>query len=61
VFVRWDHSQAATDASADFVCSFLIVLRHETRKLAIWRDATPVRAFRRLSIAVRWRVQRLPG
>jgi len=59
VSVRWDRSGAdRSEASAVFVSSFLIVLRHDRRSLEIWRDATPATAFRRLAVAARWRVER---
>jgi hypothetical protein len=54
VSVRWDGADDSSEATAVFVSSFLIVLRQGHRKLAIWRDAAPATAFRRLSAAVRW-------
>jgi hypothetical protein len=51
--VRWN-AGAPVDAQAVFVSTFLIVLRHAGRDLAVWRDAAPSAAFRRLSVAMRW-------
>lgn len=46
------------DAAVEFASSHLIVLRYGGRRLAVWRDAAPPVAFRRLSAAVRWRIER---
>jgi hypothetical protein len=43
------------DVPVVFTSTMLIVLQHGNRKLGIWRDATPFPAFRRLSVAARWR------
>jgi hypothetical protein len=48
-------------ASAAFVSPLLIVLRYGRRPLGIWRDAAPTAAFRRLSAAARWRIERRPA
>jgi hypothetical protein len=58
VSVRWDGEEDGGVATAAFVSSFLIVLRRRRRLLEVWRDATPAPVFRRLSAAVRWRIQR---
>lgn len=58
VSIRWGAGGASDDVKAAFVSSFLIVLRHGTRTLEVWRDATPAAAFRRLSVAIHWRVAR---
>lgn len=53
LFVRvGGHPQVRADAA--FASRGLIVLRHGGRTTAIWRDAAPAPAFRRLSAAVRW-------
>jgi hypothetical protein len=49
---------AEADAAAEFVSSYLIVLRYGRRRLPIWRDAVPAAAFRRLSALARWRIER---
>jgi hypothetical protein len=46
------------DAAAVFVSPRFIVLRAGGGTLEIWRDATPIEAFRRLSVAVRWQARR---
>jgi len=59
VSVRWGRRAACSDGvSAVFVSSGLIVLRDGMRTLEVWRDATPSKAFRRLSVAIRWHVGR---
>jgi len=59
ISLRWDHDgRVSNGVAADFVSSFLIVLRDGRRTLEVWRDATPPAAFRRLSVALRWRVVR---
>jgi hypothetical protein len=58
VGVRWDDEDAPAEARPAFHSSFLIVLRRGGRTLAVWRDAAPPAAFRRLSAAVRWRIDR---
>jgi hypothetical protein len=46
------------DAAVIFASPAFVVLGAGRRSLEIWRDATPIPAFRRLSVAARWRVQR---
>jgi len=59
ISIRWDgDDQVVNGVAADYVSSFLIVLRDGRRTLEVWRDATPSAAFRRLSVALRWRVAR---
>jgi hypothetical protein len=58
VGVRWDDEDAPAEARPAFHSSFLIVLLRGGRALAVWRDAAPPDAFRRLSAAVRWRIDR---
>jgi hypothetical protein len=41
-------------AAVVFASPMFVVLRADRRTLEIWRDVTPVPAFRRLSVAVRW-------
>jgi hypothetical protein len=59
VSIRWAAGAEPTgEVDAAFVSSFLVVLRQGRRTLQVWRDATPAPAFRRLAVAVRWRVVR---
>jgi len=59
VAIWWDEGrQVSNGVAVAFVSSFLIVLRDGRRTLEVWRDATPPVAFRRLSVALRWRVAR---
>jgi hypothetical protein len=58
VAIWWDDRQVSNRVAAAFASSFLIVLRDGRRTLEVWRDATPPVAFRRLSVALRWRVAR---
>ena len=46
------------DVPPVFVSSAFIVLRTGRRTLEIWCEATPIEAFRRLSVAVRWPARR---
>jgi len=58
ISIRWGDGQLSHGVVASYVSSFLIVLRDGRRTLEVWRDATPPAAFRRLSVALRWRVVR---
>jgi hypothetical protein len=60
IVVRGDDA-TCRDAAIVYVSPFLIVLRAGWRSLEIWRDATPIPAFRRLSVAARWHVPRDSG
>jgi hypothetical protein len=59
VSIRWAvGAETSDEVNPAFVSSFLVVLRQGRRTLQVWRDATPAPAFRRLAVAVRWRVAR---
>lgn len=60
IAVRYD-DRVFRDAVVVFVSPAFIVLRVGRRSLEIWRDATPIEAFRRLSVALRWRARRGAG
>jgi hypothetical protein len=59
ISIRWDGDhQLSNGVAAAYASSFLIVLQDGRRTLEVWRDATSPTAFRRLSVALRWRVAR---